>query len=175
MPSIIIASRNPVKRQAILRGFKQIFPGENFEITAAEAASGVCDQPVGDDETRRGALNRLNAIKSQYPRADYWSAIEGGVADVDDRLSAFAWIVIANQQHMGWSRSASFFLPENVAELVRQGVELGEADDRVFGRQNSKQMNGAVGILTRDAVDREELYAHAVLLALIPFLNPTLY
>jgi non-canonical (house-cleaning) NTP pyrophosphatase len=54
-------------------------------------------------------------------------------------------------------------------------VELGEADDCIFGRSNSKQINGAVGILTADAVDREELYAHAVLLALIPFLNPTLY
>jgi non-canonical (house-cleaning) NTP pyrophosphatase len=62
-----------------------------------------------------------------------------------------------------------------VADLVRHGMELGHADDQVFGRNNSKQMNGAVGILTANAIDREELYAHAVMLALIPFLNPTLY
>jgi non-canonical (house-cleaning) NTP pyrophosphatase len=97
------------------------------------------------------------------------------VSEVDGQLSAFAWIVIAGQNLTGWSRSASFFLPPGVADLVHQGVELGEADDRFFGRENSKQMNGAVGILTADKVDREELYRHAVLLALIPFINPSLF
>jgi len=59
--------------------------------------------------------------------------------------------------------------------LVRQGVELGEADDRIFGRNNSKQQNGAVGLLTGDAVDRAGLYVPAVIFALIPFKNPELY
>jgi inosine/xanthosine triphosphatase len=90
-------------------------------------------------------------------------------------MSAFAWIGVSDRQRTGWSKSASFFLPQKVAELVRQGMELGHADDQVFGRNNSKQANGAVGILTSDAIDREELYTHAVLLALIPFINPTLY
>lgn len=175
MPSIIIASLNPVKGQAILRGFEKVFPAEKFSLTPANVPSGVPEQPNGDDETRLGATNRIKAIRMLHPQADYWSAIEGGILDEGDHMSAFAWIAIADRERIGWSRSASFYLPDNVAILVRQGLELGEADDRVFGRKNSKQMNGAVGILTGDAVDREELYAHAVLLALIPFLNPTLY
>jgi non-canonical (house-cleaning) NTP pyrophosphatase len=52
---------------------------------------------------------------------------------------------------------------------------LGEADDRVFSRKNSKQSNGAIGILTNDAIDRTELYIPAVIFALIPFKNPDLY
>lgn len=175
MSTIIIASQNPVKKQAVQRGFQQLFPHQIFELTPINVLSGVSEQPVGDDETRLGAANRIAAAQIKYPQADFWSAIEGGVAEVENQLSAFAWIVISDGKRTGWSRSASFFLPEKVAALVRQGVELGEADDRIFGRSNSKQMNGAVGILTADAVDREELYTHAVLLALIPFLNPTLY
>jgi non-canonical (house-cleaning) NTP pyrophosphatase len=54
-------------------------------------------------------------------------------------------------------------------------VELGEADDRVFGCNNSKQQNGAIGLLTGDAVDRAGLYVPAVIFALIPFKNPELY
>jgi inosine/xanthosine triphosphatase len=175
MTSIIIASQNPVKKQAVQRGFQQIFPHDTFDLTPINVPSGVREQPVGDEETRLGAINRIAAAQKMYPQANYWSAIEGGVVEVENQLTAFAWIVISDGKRTGWSRSASFFLPEKVAELVRQGVELGEADDQVFGRSNSKQMNGAVGILTADAVDREELYAHAVLLALIPFLNPSLY
>ncbi len=172
---IVIASRNPVKGQAVLRGFQQVFPDKSFELIFAEAPSGVSEQPVGDGETRLGAVNRIEAVKKSHPGADYWSAIEGGVDDEQGQLSAFAWIVVADGQRTGWSRSASFFLPPRVAEYVRQGMELGDADDRVFGRSNSKKQNGAVGILTADAIDRAELYKHAVLLALIPFLNPDLY
>jgi len=59
--------------------------------------------------------------------------------------------------------------------LIRQGKELGEADDIVFGRSNSKQENGAVGLLTDNAIDRAQLYEHAMILALIPFKNEALY
>ncbi len=45
----------------------------------------------------------------------------------------------------------------------------------VFGRTNSKQGNGAVGLLTGDVIDRAAYYVHAVILALIPFRNPELY
>ncbi|MEM6529629.1 MAG: DUF84 family protein, partial [Chloroflexota bacterium] len=55
---------------------------------------------------------------------------------------------------------------------VRGGMELGDADDIVFGRSNSKQQTGSVGLLTGDALTRETYYLHAVVLALIPFKNP---
>ena len=70
--------------------------------------------------------------------------------------------------------TGSFFLPDEVARLVRQGTELGEADDIVFGRQNSKQQNGSLGLLTADALDRTEFYEQAVMMALLPFKNPGL-
>jgi non-canonical (house-cleaning) NTP pyrophosphatase len=54
-------------------------------------------------------------------------------------------------------------------------MELGHADDIVFGRNNSKQQTGAVGILTREVITRAEYYSHGGVLALIPSLNPGLY
>lgn len=62
-----------------------------------------------------------------------------------------------------------------IIELIKEGKELGEADDIVFQRNNSKQENGAVGILTGDVVDRTKCYTEAVILALIPFKNVNLY
>jgi inosine/xanthosine triphosphatase len=52
---------------------------------------------------------------------------------------------------------------------------LGEADDIVFGRKNSKTENGAIGLLTGNVINRAELYAHAVVLALVAFKNGELY
>jgi len=45
----------------------------------------------------------------------------------------------------------------------------------VFTQSNSKQQNGAVGLLTHDVISRKSLYVPAVQLAYIPFLNPELY
>ena len=46
--------------------------------------------------------------------------------------------------------------------------------DMPLGRSNSKQGNGAVGILTADVIDRTHYYEHAVILALVPFKNTAL-
>jgi non-canonical (house-cleaning) NTP pyrophosphatase len=66
-------------------------------------------------------------------------------------------------------------LPPGVGALLEQGMELGDADDIIFGTSNSKQENGAVGLLTGNALTRTSLYAEGVILALIPFKNEDLF
>jgi non-canonical (house-cleaning) NTP pyrophosphatase len=90
-------------------------------------------------------------------------------------MEVFAWVVVKSASMLGKGKTGTFFLPRAVVKLIKEGKELGEADDIVFKRQNSKQENGAVGILTGNIIDRTSFYKVAVLLALIPFKNPTLY
>ena len=175
MKTIVVASGNPVKIRAARNGFQRMFAQETFQVETVEVPSGVGKQPFSSEETRQGALNRARAARQARPGADFWVGIEGGVEPEDEALSAFAWVVILSADLCGQSRSGSFFLPPRVAELVRQGLELGEADDRVFGRSNSKQDNGAIGLLTGDVVDRCALYEQAVILALVGVRNPGLY
>mmetsp|Transcript_19881 Transcript_19881/g.28272 ORF Transcript_19881/g.28272 Transcript_19881/m.28272 type:complete len:236 (+) Transcript_19881:80-787(+) len=76
----------------------------------------------------------------------------------------------------GYGKTASFALPDKITELVRhQGMELGQADDLVFNRVNSKKGSGTVGILTNFMINRTEYYVHALKLALIPWIWPSLY
>jgi inosine/xanthosine triphosphatase len=175
MPKIVIASTNPVKIQAVCWGFQRMFPQEMFHFDMVSTLSGVSDQPASDAETLQGALNRAANAQSRLPQADYWVGVEGGIEDLGGEMAAFAWIVVRSLQQCGKGRTGTFFLPPAVAELVRQGKELGEADDIVFGRSNSKQENGAIGLLTGDVIDRAQLYEPAVVMALIPFRNPQLY
>jgi inosine/xanthosine triphosphatase len=176
MKNIIVASKNPVKIRASLDGFQRMFPGQTFNAAGVSVASDVSHQPMTDTETRDGARNRAVNARNAAPDADFWVGIEGGVEYTGTEMHAFAWVVVLSQnERMGMARSASFSLPNVLADLVRSGVELGEADDRIFGRQNSKQDNGAVGILTGDVVDRAALYVMPVELALIPFRRDDLY
>jgi inosine/xanthosine triphosphatase len=174
MKTVIIASHNPVKIQATTNGFRAML-GEEFRVAPVAVSSGVRDQPLSDEETLRGALNRTERASILAPAADYCVGIEGGLEERADELAAFAWVVVRSLVTTGKARTASFFLPAQVTALIREGKELGEADDIVFGRENSKQENGAVGILTADVIDRAKLYEQAVILALIPFRNPQLY
>lgn len=176
MKKVVIASTNPVKINTTEIGFAKMFPDQEFSYEGISASSGVSDQPMSEEETIRGATNRAENASKQKTKADYWVGIEGGLEEVDGEMEAFAWIVIKHKNgKIGKGRTGSFFIPQKVAELVKEGKELGDADDIVFKRKNSKQANGAVGILTGDVLTRTTFYEHAVMMALIPFKNPTLY
>jgi inosine/xanthosine triphosphatase len=174
MVKIIVASKNPVKMEAVREGLATLI-NENIELLGVSVESGVSDQPMSDAETFTGAVNRVQQTLNQYPGHDYYVGMEGGVEQTASGLMAFAWMVISNGEKTGQARTASFFLPPEVAKLVHQGMELGDADDIVFAKQNSKQQNGAVGLLTNDAITRKSLYLPAIQMAFIPFLNPELY
>lgn len=175
MPKIVVASTNPVKIQAALAGFRLMFPAEAFTASGVAVPSGVSDQPMTDTETLQGALNRAAAAQAAEPSADFWVGVEGGCQELYGELACFAWAVVRGKEQVGKGRTGLFFLPEAVARLVRQGMELGHADDQVFGRSNSKQQNGAIGLLTGDVIDRLAYYEHALVMALVPFKNAELY
>jgi inosine/xanthosine triphosphatase len=175
MKTIIVASKNPVKIQAVQKGFARMFPGQEYTYQALSVPSGVRDQPESDVEALQGAFNRAEEAARRAPKADYWVGVEGGIEERAGEMSAFAWVVAISGGMIGKARTATFSLPPSVSELVRKGKELGEADDIIFGRSNSKQENGAVGLLTGNVIDRAELYEQAVVLALVPFKNPELY
>ena len=172
---VVVASANPVKLRAVQIGFQRMFPGQEFFVEDLAGVQGNSSQPRGDQETLQCAFDRVERAARLAPQADYWAGVEGGVEEQGLQMSAFAWIVIKSGEKVGKGRTGTFYLPQSIANLVRQGRELGEADDILFGRVNSKQANGAIGILTNNVVDRAQLYEQAVILALIPFKNPDLY
>ena len=176
MPTpITTASQNPVKLTATRTGYQALF-GTEPTVEGVSVPSGVADQPMTDAETLLGAVNRVHRVRELRPASDFWVGIEGGLEESDGDLVAFAWVVVLGASGAeGRSRTASFALPPGVAELVRSGLELGEADDRVFGRSNSKQKDGAVGLLSDGAMNRCDLYRPAVTLAFLPFKKPELY
>ncbi|MEN7551058.1 inosine/xanthosine triphosphatase [Rapidithrix thailandica] len=176
MKKIIVASKNPVKVNATQQAFVRMFPDEQFEVMGCEVESGVNDQPFSNEETFKGAVTRARNAQGKYHEADYWVGIEGGVEKSNHGMLAFAWIyVISKDEQTGQSKTGAFYLPKEVVYLVEQGIELGKATDAVFNQDNSKQKGGAVGVLTHGELDRTEYYQHAVVLALIPLVNPKLY
>lgn len=167
---IAVGSTNPVKLGAARNVIRRLVP--SAEVTPVAVASGVPDQPWGDDETIRGALARARAARDAAG-AQLGIGIEGGVvAQPDGGVRTCAWAaVVSADGREGIGGSLSLQLPDEVAALVRGGVELGHAMDAITGQRDVKRGAGAVGILTAGLVTREQAYETLVAYALVPFLG----
>jgi non-canonical (house-cleaning) NTP pyrophosphatase len=84
----------------------------------------------------------------------------------------FAWMaIVGSDGNTSMARTVTLPLPPAVQELMDQGLELGDANDRVFATVNSKHQGGAFGLLTAGLYTREGVYTEALVTALVPFIN----
>jgi inosine/xanthosine triphosphatase len=168
---IAVGSGNPVKLAAVRAVLGSMAP--DAECRAVTVASGVPDQPVGDDETIRGALERARAAQAATG-ADIGVGLEGGVVELPGgglRTCAWAAVVTADGR-TGIGGSLAMPLPAAVARLVRdEGLELGVAMDRLTGQRDIKHRGGAVGVLTSGLIDRQRAYETLVTYAMAPLLS----
>jgi len=171
---VAVGSTNPVKCGAVRAVLEPLAPAAR--VDGVNVASTVRDQPVGDDETIRGALARAAAARDALG-ADLGVGIEGGVVEQADgtmRTCAWAAVVDASGKH-GVGGSLAMPLPDAVARMIRDGLELGHAMDRLIGEHDTKRGKGAVGILTRGVVDRQRAYGASAYATSTSFLSPEYY
>ncbi|HEQ1859197.1 TPA: inosine/xanthosine triphosphatase [Providencia alcalifaciens] len=164
MYQVIAATTNPAKIKAIHLAFDAVFGPGSYQIEDINVDSSVPQQPIGNNETRTGARQRVMASRQVRPEADFWVGIEAGVEDD----MTFAWIVIEHHQIRGESRSASIMIPEKVLAGIREGRELGDEMADLTGIDNIKQQGGAIGFFTNGVLTRTSVYQQALILALVP-------
>ena len=174
---VAVGSGNPVKRDATAR----IFP--DSEVVAEAVPSGVPEQPIGREETKRGA--RLRAERALASVAsDRGVGLEGGVTGVapgDDSEQGgngaavdqylIMWAAVTDGDRWGVGGGPSYPLPESIAARIRGGEELGPVMDDVLGASNVAENQGAAGAFTAGRTTRTDALAAAVAAAAGPFLT----
>ncbi|HET7457794.1 MAG TPA: inosine/xanthosine triphosphatase [Gemmatimonadaceae bacterium] len=169
---VAVGSTNPVKvaaARAVLAPL--VAPGAVVEGVAV--ASGVPDQPWGDDETIRGARARAAAALAASG-ADLAVAFEGGVVEEGPggAVRTCAWAAVADRAgRSAVGGSLSMPLPPAVATMLRSGLELGHAIDALTDARDTKHGLGAVGVLTAGLVDRQRAYEVILTYALARWLG----
>jgi inosine/xanthosine triphosphatase len=170
---VVVGSTNPVKIAAVRAVLERA--GSTARVDGVAVASGVSEQPFGDEATIRGATQRARAAL-EAAGADLAVGLEGGVVEEGWGMRTCAWAsVVGRDGRVGIGGSLAMMLPDRVAALVRAGVELGHAMDQVTGAHDTKRGVGAVGVLTAGLVDRQRAYEALVAYALAPFLAPDHY
>ena len=155
---IVIGSKNPTK----IRACETVFP--EHEVEGVAVPSHVSPQPLSDEETRRGAINRaVESIKNND--ADMGVGLEGGVMFVDGILYLCNWGALATSDGKVFTSSgARIELPKEFVEPLIEGMELGDLMDEYAQKANVRSNEGAVGIFTNDLVDRSTMFTHVMLL-----------
>jgi inosine/xanthosine triphosphatase len=184
---VVVGSRNPVKIGAVVVTLQRVFDGgrwpvwngrdwHSYHVEGVNVPSQIADQPVSEAETIQGAVNRAkNALAANDP-AEWGIGLEGGVKEIEGELFTCAWCAIVDR-HGNVSYGGGLYLPLPAAMVqdIRDGIELGEATDRLFNATNSKHGGGALGYLSKDLHTRQRAYENIFIYALVKFLNPELY
>jgi len=169
---VVVGSLNPVKVNAVRRAFRLLC---DPVVKGTKVVSGVSAQPIGLREILLGALNRATqALKAE--EADYGVGIEAGAIVADAGPIEIQVAVISDRSsRVSIGLSQGFMLPLHWLDELLDRVELEEIVTRNIGRKDIGEKLGFIGYLTYGLVTRTELSYNAVLMALVPRLNPNLY
>ena len=175
---IIVASKNPVKVDAVREVISQYQFLADAEISSVAVTSGVSEQPKSLDEIVRGAVNRA---KHAFQYCDYSFGIESGLMEVPytktGLMDACACVIYDGKQtHIGLS--CAFECPPDVIKAVlREGCDLDSAFLKTGLTSNPKigKSDGAIGLLTKGRMTRKEYTKQAIMMALVQVENKRLY
>ncbi len=170
---INVGSKNPSKIKAVKKVFESIFKFK-IEVRGIEVPSQVSPQPVGN-ETIQGAINRAkNAIQD----ADYAVGIEAGLfwnEKIEEYFDKAFCAILDRYGNFTYGYSGGFVYPPKVIEMVKDGMEVGDAMEIISGIKDIKKKMGAIGYLSKGKINRVDFNAQAVLMAMIPRISGELY
>jgi inosine/xanthosine triphosphatase len=171
---IAVGSINPVKISATENIFSKIYG--KVEVVGLEVDSGVSEQPIGIDETIKGAINRAKKVYNDD--FDFSVGVESGLMKTPHSISGYIdlqWCAIFDGHKVTLGVSSGFEYPPCVIENVLKGKEVGDVMDKVTGINDLGEKMGAVSYLSRGMLDRTQNTEQCILMAMIPRLNEDIY
>ncbi|MFB5189332.1 inosine/xanthosine triphosphatase [Alicyclobacillus fastidiosus] len=166
MVQIAIGSKNPAKIQAVTTAFDLM--DIDARVEGVDVPSGVSAQPMSNEETMQGAVNRAKRtlLAGEF---DYGIGLEGGVQETSYGLMLCNWAAVADRDGLvSVGAGVQIMLPDAVAEEIRGGRELGEVIDEWAGGHDISKGEGTIGILTQGQINRSQMFRDAIICAFAP-------
>ena len=173
---IFVGSVNPVKINATSNAIAHKW--SDVEVVGQDVSSQVSEQPLTDEETKAGSVNRAKAVlkkgleklcreKKDLSGQTLGVGIEGGVYKNNEELWNTVWVSVADSTgHVFSANGARFQVPEEVAKPILAGEEMGPILSKLMGGQDVRRTNGFIGVVTKDFVDRTDEYTAIAKIAL---------
>jgi len=136
---IIVGTKNKDKVKIVKGALKKL--NLDVDIDSVEVDSGIVEQPLDKETTRKGAINRAKRARKSKPEADFWIGLEGGLHEYGDgyHLVTFACLVDKDGvQYIG--EGEEIHLPDEVSKRVKRGEWFGDVI-REYSKDNEVDEN----------------------------------
>ncbi|MED1781376.1 inosine/xanthosine triphosphatase [Brevibacillus fortis] len=163
-----LGTTNEAKRLAVQKA-------TGTEPICLSVPSGVAAQPMSEEETITGAINRAKAARSQAPEAEIGLGLEGGLT-YDEQFTK-QWYLISicaawNGSELFIGKGLAFPIPNQAVQRIQQEqIELGTIIDEWGKTVGSNHRGGAYSLLTDNRVWRSDVFCDAVIAAITPFVS----
>jgi len=174
-----VGSKNPVKLDGVRDALARFFT--DFKVVSVDPETSVPPQPLSLRETVLGAVERAAYAVNNVSEADIGIGVEAGFVEMAVAATGYVDIQVCaiadREKRVSIGLSPGFEFPPVVLEKILSGeaVESEEVMERLTGVKRIGEKMGAIGALTRGHVTRRQLVEQAVIMALVPRLNPGLY
>ena len=150
---VAIGSTNPIKVKAV----KNAFAGEDVNIVSCSASSNVRPQPLSNEETLQGAVNRAKDCLEKTD-AQFAFGLEAGVTFLQGQVYLCHWGALVDRQGgVYFTNGPIILLPSSYEELLVAGQSLEEIMHSSTGIQDLGKKEGSIGIYTQGRLNREQV------------------
>ena len=183
-----VGTQNKCKVAAVHAVAASIPPLAGHNIMPFNVDSGIPDQPLTLDITRKGAINRAQAAYAEARKATATASqpiialgIESGLffPDGDTGRAFDVCVVMATEdgESFNMGMSCAFEIPSSVMKFVNDGMDLSQACNAAGLTSDPKlgENGGLIGILSRGRVTRQQYTEQALQMALFFVENTELY
>ncbi|MBH8599572.1 MULTISPECIES: DUF84 family protein [unclassified Thermoactinomyces] len=166
---VAVGSKNSTKVGAVEQAFQNL----NAVILSVSVPSGVSNQPLSDEETLQGAINRAENARKEMD-ADIGVGLEGGVAETAHGLFLCNWGALTDRNGIRvMAGGARIKLPDEFLIPLKEGKELSIIMEQYTKQKNIGTTLGAVGVFTNGYVERQEMFLHVSKLLIGQYLFQT--
>ena len=140
------------------------------EIIPVRVESGITDQPLDEETTIRGAINRAqNAIIAHHDVFDVSVGLEGGLSFINGLYNLVCVVsVVDNKGRIYVGVSKKLPLPRFVSVEIENGKQFGDVIREYESSISDKQL-AKITKLVQELISRQESFTEAVLSAYMQF------
>lgn len=141
---------------------------EELETTGLLVPSGVAEQPLDEEETRRGSERRVKSAATVVHGKDIYAASEGGIIKMNGKYYSVEAVSLqmngSDEVKTGFVRSVT--VPDAVMERVLSGERLSLAISNYKGMdEHTVQSIGVEGVFSDKEITRVDVIREATVMA----------
>lgn len=146
---------------------------KHFEIEGVDVNSGIVDQPLSEETTIQGAINRAKHAFEMSKKTDFSIGLEGGLSEIIDKGYFLVCVAaIYDGEYLYLGVGGKLQLPSEVTKRIKSGEQFGTVirEYEVVHKDDSNVLP-----LVKELITREESFKQAISNAFFAYKNKKHY